>query len=178
MRYTNYKPSQVAWLGEIPSQWDVVRLKYLAQITTGNRDTIDAEDDGAYPFYIRSKNIERINSYAYDGEAILTAGDGDIGKIVHYATGKFDYHQRVYCIYNVTINTKFLYYFFGEFFVNEAERHNAKSTVDSIRLPVLKNFPVAVPSSTEQASIVRHLDAFTERIDGVILSKENTVSEK
>lgn len=167
-RYEYYRQTDVVWLGEIPKEWTVIRLKFLADITTGNRDTVDAEIDGIYPFFVRSKNIERINDYAYDGEAILTAGDGDIGKIVHYIDGKFNFHQRVYCIYNVKMNAKFLYYFFAQFFINEAERHNAKSTVDSIRLPVLKNFPVVIPNSGEQARIVLHLDRRIAEIDSLL----------
>jgi type I restriction enzyme S subunit len=167
-RYEYYRQTDVVWLGEIPKEWTVIRLKFLADITTGNRDTVDAEIDGIYPFFVRSKNIERINDYAYDGEAILTAGDGDIGKIVHYIDGKFNFHQRVYCIYNVKMNAKFLYYFFAQFFINEAERHNAKSTVDSIRLPVLKNFPVVIPNSGEQARIVLHLDRHIAEIDSLL----------
>jgi type I restriction enzyme S subunit len=43
--------------------------------------------------------VERINSYSFDGEAILTAGDGvGTGKVFHYTNGKFDVHQRVYRI--------------------------------------------------------------------------------
>jgi len=167
-RYEYYRQTDVVWLGEIPKEWTVIRLKFLADITTGNRDTVDAEIDGIYPFFVRSKNIERINDYAYDGEAILTAGDGDIGKIVHYIDGKFNFHQRVYCIYNVKMNAKFLYYFFAQFFINEAERHNAKSTVDSIRLPVLKDFPVVIPNSGEQARIVLHLDRHIAEIDSLL----------
>jgi len=163
--YMSYKETGIEWLGTIPENWDLIRLKYLAQITTGNRDAVDAVSDGKYPFFIRSKNIESIDEYAYDGEAVLTAGDGDIGKIVHYINGKFNFHQRVYCIYNATISTKLIYYYFGEFFANEAERHNAKSTVDSIRLPVLKNFPIVVPSRKEQEEIVAFLDRTIGRID-------------
>lgn len=163
--YINYKETGIEWLGSIPKDWDLIRLKYLAQITTGNKDAVDAVSDGKYPFFIRSKNVECIDEYAYDGEAVLTAGDGDIGKIVHYINGKFNFHQRVYCIYNATISTRLIYYYFGEFFANEAERHNAKSTVDSIRLPVLKNFPIVVPSPKEQEAIVDYLDRATGYID-------------
>lgn len=166
------KNTNIEWLEKIPISWSQVRLKHIAEITTGNRDSIDAEPNGAYPFFIRSKNVERINEYAYDGEAILTAGDGEIGKIVHYINGKFNFHQRVYCIYNVKINTRFLYYYFGLFFANEAERHNAKSTVDSIRLPVLKNFPVVFPAKKEQDLITRYLDRQIGEIDKLIEEQE------
>lgn len=171
--YISYKESGIEWLGSIPKSWDLIRLKYLAQITTGNKDAVDAVSDGKYPFFIRSKNVECIDEYAYDGEAVLTAGDGDIGKIVHYIDGKFNFHQRVYCIYNATMSTKFIYYYFGEFFANEAERHNAKSTVDSIRLPVLKNFPIVVPSPKEQKEIVDYLDRVTGQIDYSLDGFEN-----
>lgn len=164
-RYRNYRNTNVTWLGDIPEKWDVLCLKFLADITTGNRDTIDAESDGIYPFFVRSKTVESINDYAYDGEAVLTAGDGDIGKIVHYVNGKFNFHQRVYCIYNVKMSAKLLYYYFGQFFINEAQRHNAKSTVDSIRLPVLKNFPVVVPDHDCQQILVNYLDRRTAEID-------------
>ncbi len=55
------------------------------------------DDNGKYPFYVRSPHIEHINTYSYDGEAVLMAGDGvGAGKVFHYVNGKFDYHQRVY----------------------------------------------------------------------------------
>ena len=72
------------------------RLKTLASIGTGGRDTINREEGVKYPFFVRSQTVERINTWSFDGEAVLTAGDGvGVGKVFHYARGKFDYHQRV-----------------------------------------------------------------------------------
>jgi len=67
------KDSEVDWLGDVPEHWMVNRLKNLAYIKTGGKDTIDNVEEGAYPFFVRSQTIERINSYSFDGEAILTA---------------------------------------------------------------------------------------------------------
>ena len=75
-RYDSYKPSGVEWIGEIPSHWNVVRMRYLCDMITGDKDTVNRVDDGIYPFYVRSPHIERINSYTFDGEAVLMAGDG------------------------------------------------------------------------------------------------------
>jgi type I restriction enzyme S subunit len=82
-------------------------------VSTGNKDTINKDDDGQYPFYVRSPIVERINSYSYDGEAVLMAGDGvGAGKVFHYANGKFDYHQRVYNIHGFKgVKAKYLYYY-------------------------------------------------------------------
>ena len=107
------KDSGVEWIGEVPEGWEVMRMRYLCSITTGNKDTINRVDDGLYPFYVRSPKVERINTYSYDGEAVLMAGDGvGAGKVFHYVNGKFDYHQRVYNFYNIKkIKAKLLYYY-------------------------------------------------------------------
>ena len=61
---------------EFTEEWKRKRFKDLCNITTGNKNTQDKSDDGIYPFYVRSQIVERINSWTFDGEAILTAGDG------------------------------------------------------------------------------------------------------
>src|SRR5690554_717138 len=96
LKYPAYKHSGVEWFNEVPEHWKVMRMRFLCKITTGDRDTQDAELDGKYPFFVRSKTVERSNAYSFDGEAVLTAGDGDIGKIFHYFEGKCAVHQRVY----------------------------------------------------------------------------------
>ena len=89
-----YKQTEV---GVIPEDWDIDGIQNLAEIKTGAKNTQDKIDGGEYPFFVRSQTIERINSFSFDGEAILTAGDGvGTGKVFHYINGKFDYHQRVY----------------------------------------------------------------------------------
>lgn len=70
------KDSGISWIGEIPEEWTIRRLRYLCKIATGNRDTQDNEPDGEYPFFVRSPIVERSNSYTFDGPAILMAGDG------------------------------------------------------------------------------------------------------
>ena len=63
--YINYKETGIEWLGTIPEDWNLIRLKYLAQITTGNKDAVDAVSDGKYPFFIRSKNVECIDELSH-----------------------------------------------------------------------------------------------------------------
>ena len=78
--------------------WQVKRLDELANIKTGSRNNEDKVEGGDYPFFVRSENVERINSYSHDCEAILVPGEGRIGDIFHYINGRFDVHQRVYAI--------------------------------------------------------------------------------
>jgi type I restriction enzyme S subunit len=167
-----FKASGVDWLGDIPKHWDVRRLKFLAHIKTGGRDTIDRKEDGVYPFFVRSPTIERIDSYSFDGEAVLTAGDGaGVAKVFHYVNGKFDYHQRVYKFSNFRkVVGRFFYYYFRSSLKFEAFRETAKSTVDSLRLPMLQNFPVVLPPRVEQDRIVAWIDRETSSIEKSIAS--------
>ena len=85
----------------------------ICDISTGNKNTQDKIDNGIYPFYVRSNTIERINNYTFDGEAILTAGDGvGVGKVFHYVKGKIGVHQRVYLLSNFRCCAKYLFYHF------------------------------------------------------------------
>ncbi len=105
--------------------------------------------------------IERINSFSFDCEAILTAGDGvGVGKVVHYATGKFDCHQRVYCIHSFPAHThgRFLYYYFKENFGRRVAGMSAKNSVDSVRMNMIFDMPVPCPPRAEQVAIARVLE--------------------
>ncbi|NKI28447.1 restriction endonuclease subunit S [Arenibacter sp. 6A1] len=177
--YETYKESGVEWIGKIPKDWKPVRLRYLCDITTGDKDTVNQTDDGIYPFYVRSKDVKRIGTYSFDGEAILTAGDGDICKIWHYVNEKFDFHQRVYMLYNFkNVDGKFLYYFISENFIHDVLKLSAKSTVDSLRLPMFLNFPLSIPEDIkEQTQIANYLDHKTQIIDALIEKKEQLIQK-
>ena len=142
-------------------------MRYFTKIKTGSKDTENRENYAEYPFYVRSQTIERISTYSFDGEAMLTAGDGlGVGKVFHYVNGKFDYHQRVYKVIDFTgIEGKLLFYYMKLNFHKEVMRISAKSTVDSLRLPMLQNFPVCIPPKQEQTKIIKYIETETTKIN-------------
>ena len=159
-----YKASEI---GFIPKEWGEVELQELLSITTGDKDTQDSQKDGLYPFFVRSQVIERINSFSFDGEAILTAGDGvGTGKIYHYINGKFDFHQRVYMLHNFSseVTGKYIFYYFKDHFMKRVEMFSAKNTVDSVRRHMISEMKVPKPSKDEQNVIVDRLSAVDSRI--------------
>jgi type I restriction enzyme S subunit len=173
------KDSNVEWIGEIPEHWEVRRFKFLCHITTGSKNTEDKVENGKYPFYVRSQKPERINSYTFDGEAILTAGDGaGVGKVFHYLNEKFDFHQRVYKFSNFKhIKGKLLYYYIKNNFHNVALNGEAKSTVDSLRLPLIQNFLVTLPPIEEQMEIINRIETTNKKIATAISLKEQEIDK-
>lgn len=144
-----------------------VKLGELCDIGTGKKNNQDKEKNGRYPFFVRSPIVERINSYSFEGEAILIPGEGDIGKIFHYINGRFDYHQRVYKISNFKkgILGKFIYYYLVKNFAKATKSDSVKATVDSLRLPTFLNFRVNLPAVSKQEQIIEILDTATLDIE-------------
>ena len=70
------------------SNWKKVKLGDIARICTGKRNGDEQNESGLYPFFVRSQTVFRIDTYSFDGEAILVPGEGGIGKIFHYVNGK------------------------------------------------------------------------------------------
>lgn len=173
-RYPKYKQSDVEWLGEMPEWWDQKRLRFLCSITTGSKNTEDSDPSSEYPFFVRSDKVEHLSSYSFDDEAVITAGDGvGVARVFHYYNGKFDAHQRVYVLTRFKgIEGRFFYYYFKQNLADEVLKISAKSTVDSLRLPMLQNFTVCVPPLPEQHTIAAFLDRETARIDALIAKKE------
>lgn len=173
------KDSGIEWIGKIPKEWEMQRLKFLCNIETGNQDTQDAVADGEYPFYVRSPHVERSNKATFEGEGILMAGDGaGAGRVFHHVYGKYAVHQRVYRMSNITgINSNYLYYYISNLFCKVMDMGSAQSTVPSVRLPMLNNFAVCLPPLSEQQKIANYLDEKCSEIDAMIAIKQEKIEE-
>ncbi len=153
---------------EFGGDWEEKKLGEISSIKTGNKDTQNKVSDGLYPFFVRSNTIERINSYSFDGEAILTAGDGvGVGKVFHYLNEKFDYHQRVYNIHNFhkDISGKYIFFYFSDKFNKRIMKLSAKNSVDSVRMEMISNMEIPLPSKQEQEKIASFLTSVDTKIE-------------
>jgi len=160
---TNYIDRLVAEL--CPDGVEYRPLGEIADIGTGKSDKKDAQESGQYPFYVRSKTILRSSKYLYDETAIVIPGEGGVGEIFHFVSGKYDLHQRAYRV-SFTVdemNPKFGYYYISSFFKEYINRHAVEATVKSIRKPMLVKFEVPVPPLEIQEAIVEILEKFTNR---------------
>ena len=147
--------------------WEEKYVNEVCDISTGKGNTQDKEDNGIYPFYVRSAIIERSNKYIFDGEAVLTVGDGvGAGKVYHYVNEKFNFHQRVYKMSNFNgILGKYFYYYFSTHFYDRVKKMTAKTSVDSVRLEMISKMTLLIPCQEEQEKIAKVLSKMDELIE-------------
>ncbi|EFM0528341.1 restriction endonuclease subunit S [Escherichia coli] len=156
----NYYRDQLLSFKEGEVEWKT--LGEVAVIGTGNHDTQDAIEHGKYIFYARGREPLKLNVFDFDETAIITAGDGaGVGKVFHYAKGKYALHQRAYRIVpNAFMNPRFVYHYITAYFFTYIQKASVSSSVTSLRRPMFLKFPIPVPPSEEQARIVEILDKF------------------
>lgn len=163
--------------GAIPKDWGTSRIDAHAFITTGAKNTQDRQAEGLYPFFVRSQEVERINSFSFDGEAVLTAGDGvGTGKVFHYVTGRFDVHQRVYRIseFSDRLVGRYFFYLFSARFHERIMSMTAKSSVDSVRMEMIAGMAIPLPPPSEQRAIAEALSD----VDGLLGALEALIAKK
>ena len=154
------------FLGSFDFSWEQRKANEVCSIGTGKSNTQDQVDDGKYPFYIRSDVPVRSNKYLYDCEAVITIGDGNIGKVFHYVNGKFDLHQRCYKMTDFKdIWGKYFFYYFSTKFYDRAMKMTAKATVDSVRLEMISEMDIKKPP---QISEQKQIAEFFTSIDHLI----------
>lgn len=151
-RLLSFKDGDVEWktLGEV------------AKIGTGSHDTQDALEEGNYTFYARGREPLKLNVFDFDEVAIITPGDGaGVGKVFHYAQGKYALHQRAYrMVPYESMEPRFVYHYLSSYFYAYIQKASVSSSVTSLRRPMFLNFPIPVPSRSEQLRLVAILDKF------------------
>lgn len=146
--------------------WKPAQLSDVSsRITNGRANAEDHEEGGTYPLFDRSATIKRSNEFTFDGEAVIIPGEG-MRFQPRYFHGKFNLHQRAYVLMGHSGDAKFVFYTLDHFQDLIAE-NAVKSTVLSLRLPIIEKFPLAVPAKAEQQKIVDCLSS----LDAVIAAE-------
>ena len=134
-----------------------MKLSELSHVTNGKCNSQDAINNGLYPLFDRSMNIKKSSTYLFNCEAIIVPGEGT-SFIPRYFKGKFNLHQRCYCIYNFNnVNGKYLYYNIlanKDYFKSVA----VGSTVPSLRLNHFLNMDLKIHDIKKQNHIVNTME--------------------
>lgn len=145
-----------------------LKLGSLTRIRTGKLDANAADDNGTYPFFTCSREPLSINTYSYDCECVLVAGNGDLN--VKYYDGKFDAYQRTYIIESLDktkLMVKYLYYFL-DLYVEILRQQAIGGVIKYIKLGNLADAIIPVPVIEKQREIIE----IFEKCDGTIAYRQ------
>ncbi|MCA1714175.1 MAG: restriction endonuclease subunit S, partial [Gammaproteobacteria bacterium] len=132
--------------------WETKPLSEVClRITNGKANAEDHEEDGIYPLFDRSETVKKSQAYTFDGEVVILPGEG-MRFQPRYYEGKFNLHQRAYALMQFQQNAKFVFHTL-DYMKDEIARKAVKSTVLSLRLPIIKEFEIALPKAEEQDKI-------------------------
>lgn len=146
-----------------PNGVEYKRLGDICLIETGKLNANAAVDGGAYPFFTTSKQVSYINSWRWDCDALLVAGNANVGDVKHYC-GKFEAYQRTYVLsrFSSDINSQFLYYVMASKLKEYLSSKKNEAAMTYIVLSTLQSFPIPIPPLKIQQEIVKILDKFTQ----------------
>jgi type I restriction enzyme, S subunit len=170
-----YKQTEI---GIIPEGWEVAKLGEILNVQTGKKNAQDAIGNGEYPFFTRSVDTQRINTYSHDTESLFIAGEGNFA--VKYYNGKFDIHQRTYMLTSLKEN-----YVDLKFLQNSIQPRIFKliatsvgSTVQSLRKPIIQDLQIPLPPLQEQKKIADILSTVDQKIGFIDTQIEQTETLK
>ena len=187
------KDSGIEWIGEIPEEWDVSKIKY-SLILMGSGSTPDSSNPLNYDGeinWIQSGDLygksyiaeteKTITKYALHGNkslkryiapfVVVAMYGASVGNI---ALSQIDsYTNQACCVMkgDNSLDNKYLYYFLI------ANKHEMLmlaigGTQPNISQQLIKNLTIIIPKFNDQLEIVEFLDKKCSEIDSVISKKE------
>ena len=177
LKMRKMKDSGIEWIGEIPEGWELRKGKSLYRVATGKLDANAENPDGDYPFFTCSMAPKRINSYSFDCEALLVAGNGLVG-FTQYYKGKFDAYQRTYVLSDFrNVLPSFLRYYVSVGLPMEVQPKSIGSVIQFIKLGDLLNFNITLPSIEQQTIISNYLEFKIIQIDAILSKTRSSIEE-
>lgn len=150
--------------------WSIQKLGNLCSIKTGKKDVNQGNPKGEYPFFTCATLHTFSDTYSFDTEALLVAGNGNVGQVSYYK-GKFEAYQRTYVLSDFTnVLPRFLYLILHGKLKDKVSKQKLGNTMPYIKMGMLTDFPVPVPPIREQQRIVGILD---KAFEGIATAKTN-----
>ena len=150
--------------------WEIKKLGEICQIRTGKKDVNQGNPNGKYPFFTCAAQHTFSDSYSFDTEALLVAGNGNVGQVSYYQ-GKFEAYQRTYVLSDFSeIDSRYLFFILDGKLKEAVSKQKLGNTMPYIKVGMLRDFLVPIPPICEQNRIVTILD---EAFDGIAIAKAN-----
>ena len=188
-KYDEYKDSGVAWIGEVPKHWEILRGKYVLKILSGfpfDSQKFEFEDNGVYMPLIRIRDIngsstEVYYSGSYPIESVVKTGEVLIGMDGDFNISKWKgtnalLNQRVCKLReDSSMNTHYAFYMLSSP-LKAINSVTYATTVKHLSVYDIYNAFIPVPPISEQAAISTYLDTHCAKIDNLISIQQKRIA--
>lgn len=197
-KYQQYVNSGFEWIGDIPVQWNNLRLRFVCEFRNGytpSKANPEFWEDGTIPWYrmedIRDsgRKLEEAKQYVTK-DAIKGGGLFEAGSFILATTATIGEHAVL--IVDSLANQQFTnlkirkllsnrllrdYFFYYLFVIDDYCKATTKtSTFPAVSMELLKNCHVVFPLVQEQQAIVDYLDKKCSEIDNVISAQQKRIA--
>ncbi len=168
------KDSGVEWLGEVPEHWEIVPLKYLTSLKSGDSITSEQiEESGKYPVYGGNGLRGYTTNYTHNGEYILIGRQGALCGNINYAKGKFWASEHA-----VVANPlqEFESSWMGELLrAMNLGQYSISAAQPGLSVEIIANLRIPVPPRDEQRAIAIYIDNETAKIEALVTKAKRAI---
>ena len=180
--YSNYRPSGVTWVGEVPDHWSVVHLRYLIECLDGRRVPLSSEQRGAMqggiPYWGANSVIDFVNDWLFDEPLVLLGEDGapffdSYRPVCFFTSGKIWVNNHAHVLRcSERVHPEFLVHA-----LNSVDYISfiSGSTRDKLTQQAMGAISIQLPPLSEQAAIVSYLEHADSRVRRYISAKERLI---
>ena len=179
------KDSGVEWIGEIPKEWSITKLKYISCCEDGKRVPLSSDErgkmQGDIPYWGANSIIDYVNDYLIDYEVVLLGEDGapffDKTKpVAFYSNGKIWPNNHIHILKSQKdMDSRFLV---NSLNIVDYKNYIKGSTRDKLTQADMKEIIIQIPKlKKEQIKISKFLDEKTAQFDSIISKKEALIEK-
>jgi type I restriction enzyme S subunit len=186
-KYPKYKDSGVEWIGEIPEEWEVNRLKYIFYFKKGKNaqkytNEFVLNNPGKFPVFSGDTKddgiIGKIDSYQYDTDDVIFVTT--VGANAMYSrkiSGKFSLSQNCAILIpkKNSTNVDYFSYLLQHIFLYEKGKISLIMQ-PSLRFQDLNQYYIVMSTSEEEKQIAKFLEKQTTQFDELIAKSEAQIT--
>jgi type I restriction enzyme S subunit len=154
----------VEWLGEIPEHWEMLALKRLAILKSGESITAESIDkDGDYPVFGGNGLRGYTTTFTHNGNYVLIGRQGALCGNINYAQGQFWASEHAVVVSPIgPVETKWLGELLSAMNLNQ---YSVSAAQPGLSVETVSNLSIPKPPLQEQSIIAAFLDRETAHID-------------
>lgn len=151
-------------LGEIPEEWEIKKIKDIANICYGKSQKEVEVEDGKYKILGTGGVIGYTNDFLWNRPSVLIGRKGTIDKPQYIEEPFWTVDTLFYTKINENYIAKWFYYYLDNI---DLKKYNEATGVPSLSVANLNTIRIATPTKKEQEKISFILSTVDEQIDNV-----------